>query len=113
MRTACLALIFGLLGLGCAPHSAASSGTHPVAVRIGLPQQPNTLNPLVGSQFYENYLDCAIFSGLTIIDSQGNVEPDLAQTVPTPQNGGISADGRTITYTLRRGIQWQDGVPLT
>jgi peptide/nickel transport system substrate-binding protein len=82
-------------------------------VRIGLPEQPNTLNPLVGAQFYENYLDCAIFSGLTVIDSHGDVAPDLAQRVPTARNGGISKDGLTMTYALRTGVRWQDGVPLT
>jgi len=32
--------------------------------------------------------------------------------VPTLANGGISADGRTITYRLRHGVRWQDGAPL-
>lgn len=83
------------------------------AVRVGLPQQPNTLNPLIGSQFYENYIDCAIYSGLVVIDDRGNAAPDIIQNVPTHANGGISADGRTIIYVLRPGVRWQDGVPLT
>jgi peptide/nickel transport system substrate-binding protein len=33
--------------------------------------------------------------------------------VPTLKNGGISPDGLTLTYHLRHGIKWQDGVPLT
>jgi peptide/nickel transport system substrate-binding protein len=82
-------------------------------VRVGLPQQPNTLNPLLGSQFYENYIDCAIYSGLVVIDDRGNVAPDLVQNVPSRTNGGISADGRTIIYILRPGVRWQDGAPLT
>ena len=28
-------------------------------------------------------------------------------------NGGLSADGRTIVYRLRRGVRWSDGVPVT
>ena len=39
--------------------------------------------------------------------------PDLALTVPTTQNGGISSDGRTITLHLRHGVTWSDGAPLT
>jgi peptide/nickel transport system substrate-binding protein len=33
--------------------------------------------------------------------------------VPTPANGGISRDGLTISYTLRAGVKWQDGVAFT
>jgi peptide/nickel transport system substrate-binding protein len=94
-----------------APH-ALSAGTVS-EVRIGIPQQPNTLNPLIGSQFYENYLDCAIYSGLVVIDDRGRPAPDLIQNVPTRANGGVSADGRNIVYILRPGVRWQDNVPLT
>jgi peptide/nickel transport system substrate-binding protein len=39
--------------------------------------------------------------------------PILAAQVPTTENGGISAGGRTITYHLRPGVKWQDGAPFT
>ena len=76
-------------------------------------QQPNSLDPLHAVQFYENYLAEAIFSALCVIDDHGNPSPDIAREVPTKRNGGISADGKTITYHLRDGVRWQDGVPLT
>ncbi|MFY9738207.1 MAG: peptide ABC transporter substrate-binding protein, partial [Candidatus Cybelea sp.] len=43
----------------------------------------------------------------------GNTVPMLAASVPTQANGGISADGLTITYRLRRDAYWSDGVPVT
>jgi len=82
-------------------------------LRMGLVQQPNSLDPLHAVQFYENYLAEAIFSALCVIDDRGNVSADLAREVPTRANGGISADGKTIVYHLRPGVRWQDGVPLT
>jgi peptide/nickel transport system substrate-binding protein len=38
--------------------------------------------------------------------------PELATEVPTQKNGGISADGKTITWHLRRGVTWSDGAPF-
>jgi peptide/nickel transport system substrate-binding protein len=46
-------------------------------------------------------------------DDRGRLIGDAALTVPTPTNGGISHDGLTITYHLRRGLRFADGVPLT
>src|SRR5690606_42079981 len=37
----------------------------------------------------------------------------LAEEVPTEENGGVSEDGLTVTYTLREGVTWSDGEPLT
>jgi peptide/nickel transport system substrate-binding protein len=46
-------------------------------------------------------------------DDNGNYIPDLVTQVPTLKNGGISADGLTITLHLRKNVKWSDGVPLT
>jgi peptide/nickel transport system substrate-binding protein len=46
------------------------------------------------------------------VDDRSRLVPELATQVPTLQNGGISRNGRMITYHLRRGVQWQDGAPF-
>jgi peptide/nickel transport system substrate-binding protein len=48
---------------------------------------------------------------LFLVDDRGALVPDRALAVPTRANGGISADGRTITYRLRTG-RWSDGAPF-
>lgn len=35
-----------------------------------------------------------------------SVLPDLAEQIPTTDNGGISADGKTYTITIKQGAQW-------
>ena len=37
--------------------------------------------------------------------------PDLALLVPTPENGGISANGLLYTFHLRRGVRWNSSPP--
>jgi len=46
-------------------------------------------------------------------DSEGNLVPQLAAEIPTKQNGGISADGKVITWKLKRNVTWHDGKPFT
>lgn len=49
-----------------------------------------------------------------------NANPDttlpfamLALQVPTRQNGGISADGLSYTFNLRKDVKWNDGTQFT
>jgi peptide/nickel transport system substrate-binding protein len=46
-------------------------------------------------------------------DHDGNLVPILAAEVPTTANGGVSRDGKTITWKLKRNVQWHDGKPFT
>jgi peptide/nickel transport system substrate-binding protein len=114
------ALLAGALLLaGCSKvgTSAGPAGgnrwTVPGVVRLAIIAEPNTLNPVVSGVIQEGYMECAIFDGLLMFDSHGDLIPDLATAVPSLRNGGISRDGKTITYHLRRGVTWQDGAPFT
>lgn len=82
-------------------------------VRIAVGTEPATLNPIHVQIVNESYIEEAIFDALLKVDPTGRLLPDLAATVPSRANGGISADLRTITYHLRHGVVWQDGVPFT
>ena len=46
-------------------------------------------------------------------DADGNLIPILAAEVPSLANGGVSRDGKTIIWKLKRNVQWHDGVAFT
>jgi peptide/nickel transport system substrate-binding protein len=46
-------------------------------------------------------------------DPDGNMAPILAAEIPSLQNGGVSKDGRSVTWKLKRGVAWHDGKPFT
>lgn len=76
-------------------------------------QGPTLLNPhfAVGTKDQEG---CRLFyEPLAAWDGDGNLVPVLAAEVPSRENGGLSADGRSVVWKLKRGVQWHDGQPFT
>ncbi len=110
---ACIALLLACSRVSTSGEQTSNASTIHGVVRYAISNDLNTLNPVLGGLAYENAIEEAIFSGLVKLDDRQRLIPDLATEVPSPSNGGVSADGRTITYHLRRGVRWQDGVPLT
>lgn len=108
----------GIAILGCACVFAACARSaappsRPATLVVAVSQEPVSLNPL----YLQGALGYAIselsYTYLTNYDSNGKLVPDVAVTVPSPANGGISSDGKLIVYHLRRNVLWQDGAPLT
>jgi peptide/nickel transport system substrate-binding protein len=46
-------------------------------------------------------------------DNDGNLVPILAAEVPNIGNGGLAKDGRSVTWKLKKNVQWHDGKPFT
>ena len=74
----------------------------------GVSGQPISINPLFCHfNDVDKDLVALIFSGLTKLNENGEVIPDLAESWE------ISPDGREYTFHLRNGVQWHDGWPFT
>ena len=46
-------------------------------------------------------------------DPDGNIVAAMAASVPTIENGGVSQDLMSITWTLKKGLKWSDGSDST
>ena len=118
----CIALMLACaVGFAACTKSGGSSAATPGGhnpwtqtgvLRLGEPDEPDSINPMFGHTVATDEAALMLFSYLMRYDDNGNMIPDLALQVPTYANGGISKDGKTITFHLRKA-QWADGVPLT
>ncbi len=116
----CALTLVGMLQAGCSKiqtSTGLSGGGNPWTahgvLRVGSYEDLDSLNPIVSTQAFVTDIDQMVFSGLIDYDDHGDPVPDVAIEVPTSGNGGISRDGKTITYHLRHGTKFSDGMPLT
>jgi len=76
-------------------------------------QEFTTLSPLYASGWFttttQQFWNCWAW----LYDDKNVPYPYLVTELPTIDNGGISADGLTITMHLRDDIKWSDNEPIT
>jgi peptide/nickel transport system substrate-binding protein len=114
----CLAAAFATLA-GCTKISTQANiaggnqWTHHGVLRWAENGEPDNLMPEIGNS--QTDVDLSMFWAGYLFNWNDRNEfvPELARQVPTFGNGGISKDGLSITYQLRKGVKWQDGAPFT
>jgi len=95
-----------------APAAAAKPGGNTLV--MGMWQEIPILNTLMTAEGGNVTSGTKlVLRGLLFTDEKGSFEGEAAEQVPTTQNGGISPDGKAITYKLRKGLTWHDGKPVT
>ncbi len=112
------ALALAFIASGCTKVGTGQAGgrvnsfTQPHVLRFADAGDVNTLNPHLGQFKSVGNIGSLTMAWLIKWDKNNNPYPELATEVPTPSNGGVSKDGLTITYHLRKGVKWADGVPF-
>jgi peptide/nickel transport system substrate-binding protein len=108
-----LLLSVGVEPSAASPHGRINAWTTPHVLTISDAGDPNTLNPHLGQSAPVANLSEMTMAWLIRWDKHNEPYPELATEVPTQANGGVSKDGLTITYRLRKGGRWSDGAPFT
>jgi len=103
---------------GCAkqtpPADAKSSTEEPKAeepkvekiLKMGASSYSGLFNPIMSDNVYDDYISRTIFEALVGNNSDGEMIPDLAEWT-------LSDDKLTYTFTLKDGIKFSDGTPMT
>ena len=73
----------------------------------GVVGYPGFVNPLLSITNSGKDLSLLTYSGLTKVNTEGNIVPDLAESYT------ISDDGKTYTFILRKDIVFHDNQPIT
>ncbi len=76
-------------------------------------EAPTILNPHL-SRSTKDHLVCRItYEPLASFDKDGNLIPILATEVPSLENGGLAAGGKSVIWKLKKGVKWSDGELFT
>jgi len=100
-------------------HAATSAEYKPTksggggALKTLFWQAPTLLNPhfAVGTKDQEGAR--IFYEPLAAWDPDGNLVPVLAAEIPEIENGGVAPDGMSVTWKLKKDVQWHDGRPFT
>lgn len=99
-----------------APAFAQESGTGGIVIEGNLGGDPATLNPLLASDTASARVSGFMFPGFLNVDVS---EAAISPYIDGIAEGGIvdswevSDDGLVYTFTLRQGLNWSDGTPIT
>lgn len=69
--------------------------------------EPGSLDPALAQGTHESWVLENVFEGLMTFDENGELVPGMAESYE------ISEDGLTYTFTLRDGVTWSNGDPVT
>jgi len=103
-----LAAMLGLSFTGCRVNRPPNDHAVTQTLYNSTTSDPRTFNPMLVTDSASGAAVGDLFEGLVKDNPKTTlIEPDLAQSWE------ISDGGKTITFYLRHGVKWSDGVPFT
>jgi peptide/nickel transport system substrate-binding protein len=87
------------------------------SIVFAIPEDPPSFNASVSDTGYDALVMELALLGLSDVDPEGNVFPELAAELPTAENGGVVIDEDAwtmdVTWKMRNDVTWADGQPVT
>ena len=108
-----------LLGEGARAQAAPAFTYKPTRrgggglLRVLLWQGPTQLNPHFATGTKDADGARVFYESLARWDFDGELQPVLAAELPSRRNGGVAADGTSVTWKLKKDVTWHDGQPFT
>ncbi len=105
-----------------APQGASQPAAQPKRIVAAIRGDPRTLNDTISSVAGGSSvagvreIEMLLTAGLGVMNDSSVVQPQLAATIPSVENGlwKLLPDGRMeTTYRLNPAARWQDGTPFT
>ena len=102
-----LTLVCAALAIALGACSGGKAETGSSQITIGIPQDVDSLDPHKAVAAGTKEVLFNVFEGLVKPDSEGNLNDAVAESHT------ISEDGKVYTFTLREGVKFHDGTPVT
>jgi peptide/nickel transport system substrate-binding protein len=100
-RTACTVMTSLALGLGSAATAQAQTITAVMHASL------RSLDPVISTADIVRDYGYMVYDTLLALDAKSQVQPQMAD------KWSVSPDRKTYTFTLRDGLKWHDGAPVT
>ncbi len=82
-------------------------------LRVLMWDAPTLLHPHFGRGLRDVTASRLFYEPLAAAAPDGTFAAVLADEIPTRKNGGLSRDGQSVTWRLKRNVTWHDGAPFT
>ncbi|MDB9524855.1 peptide ABC transporter substrate-binding protein [Oscillatoria sp. CS-180] len=96
-----------------AEPTATTAQRSPTTLRLLYSRLPTTLNPHLAAGVQDFEAGRIVLEPLATANERGELVPILAAEIPTVDNEGLAADGKSVTWTLKSDVKWSDGEALT
>src|ERR1044072_9205342 len=103
MRPGAVFLVVATLALA----SLASPTAAQTTLRVVMNSDLKIVDPICTTAYISRNHGYMIYDTLFAMDAQGAIQPQMVETYE------VSPDQRTYTLTLRDGLLWHDGTPVT
>lgn len=95
--------------VGCGGGSSATEGS----VSVNIATEPPEMLTFLNTDSTSGNVLRHVMEGLVTLNENNEAVPGVAKEIPTHENGGISEDGKTVTFTLNPDAKWSDGTQVT